>query len=438
MHALVDAVVDDLSIESIEALYEHCITLPPRELFGHRRLLHALYSALWGVGLGTVTRLKSKSFAPSMMVLLCCAHSVPNALLQADTRGLEHFPLIEIQDVWKHHGKLGPVRTMSLQLVVNLLDGVEWNMFSDLTFGSARRTPQWLRQAVELVGLLRKRVYYFIRCTSNDAVLNVPMYVDKSRIAAQSNLVETGDYDSDEEVSRAKKSKHIIVPSEMEAHDCVVNNSFIFDMDSMLGSIYSRLMLHETVTDLRDPPNVCITAFRAWIMSEIKTINAKYAVSAREKWHLGLILTDTYYRVEARKSWLGKPQPKQIVYKRNFNLPATMPKHFCEIELPADKHHEEMMRLNTDAMLMHLSAQLNVCQTVYLPDIPDPPKTDECYIFRLPLTMHWVCHVTPHLRYKCSSLTHAFAVMRVAMRALNMPPMVRRVKLDQFDGHIFG
>ena len=311
-------------------------------------------------------------------------------------------------------------------------------MFSDLMFGQTRRTAEWLRQCVELVGLLRRRVYYFVRCTSTDAVLNVPAYVDTHRIAAECNPVETGDYDSDEDVSLAKRARHVAVPEEMEAEDCEVNNNFIFDMDSMFGSIYSRLALHDTVTGLEEPPVVVINVFRAWIMAEIRTLNAKYAVGAREKWHLGLLLSETYHRIEARKSWMGKPQPKQIIFKRNFGLPETMPQQFCEIEKPAGKLWAELMHLNTDAMLMHLSAQINVCQTVYLPDIPDPPKTDKCYLYRLPLTMDWVCHVTPAKRYRCSSLTHAFVVLRTVMKALGMSPTVRRVKLDQFDKHIFG
>ena len=389
------------------------------------------------MGLNTVTRAEGKVVCPSMMTFVCCAHTVSSDQLQVDSRGIEHFPLIEIQSVWKHSRDLGPIRTMSMQLVVNLLDAVEWNIFSDYLFGQARRTNAWLQQAVELVGLLRKRIYYFVRCTSTKEILNIPGYVDLELIVTCRDHLESGNYDSDEDIGRTKKARYTI-DDEQEVYEALINNKFIFDMDSMLSSIYSRLATHdEHVVGLEKPPKVCINHFRLWIMTEIKNLNIKYVSSACENWCLDLIFSSCYQRIEARTSLVGAASKKQAVYKRNFRMPETLPRTFLELETPTVRNRSEHMRINTDAMLMHLSTETNTCQTVYLRNIPYPTPIDGYYIYYLPVTATWVCFISANKRYACESLTHAFVVLRTYMRVKGESNIVRRVRLDQFDGHIF-
>lgn len=436
MQSLVGAIVDDPAIENVNALYAYCMSAPVEELHENSDLLHRMQYSIWDSGLNGASKVNGNTYSPSMMTLVLCALSVPPERLQDDARTLSDFPSVVIQKVWQHDARdCGEIRNMSLQLVCHTLQGVEWNIFSDLMFGLEKRTRRWMLEAFSLIEQLRKRVYYFIQGSSTREILNVPEYVTITKLVNPISRAETGDCDSDADIARMRKRRcGVDIAEEDIPVEAAVNTDFLFDMDTYFSTIFMRLSQHSAITNLSVPAELNLRTLRGWVLDEIKGVNSKYVTSTREDWHLGLICSDCYARIENRTSFLGMTGKKEILYKRNHDLSDAMPRKIAEMTTPAVLNRKENVRLNMDAMFVHLSVEADLLKAVYVKAIPDVP--DEVCIFYMPIAAVWVCHISAEVAFSCTSFMHAFAVLRTHCRAQGISHMVRGLDISKFDAHI--
>jgi hypothetical protein len=358
----------------------------------------------------------------------------------------ETFPLIRIPLRWNHEKYYeAHINSWSLKITMDTLEGLEWHVFSDIWFGG--RTNEWRTQALELYFLLRTRIFDLIQEDDLPEVIDAEEYHTlhtKTDFIAHDETKEVG-YESDEETHRRKKMKYdsAINLSKFNTTVARVNSDFLVDADSLITSFEKGIAKFNLASGLVIPPaGACdVSDFRIHLFSRISKFNPTKASSVYFDWVQTIIFSNLYYRNHCRKNGLGRPcVPKHIIIAKNPNLVDLLPNTVKDITTRKLEDPERgvypstLMRISGDCALHHI-AQENADITAALlreNDIANGP-----IIVREPFSNTWICHIDADTRFLCTSYTHAFIWLRKIMRERNMPSIVRKVDLSQFDGVLF-
>jgi len=350
---------------------------------------------------------------------------------------LETFDKIKIHPKWKH-GDNAPISRMSLQATMDLLEGFEWFVFSDMT-SDFPRDKVFIKQVVELFQHIERRVHFLIRddnLTTN--VLNDPEYVTIENTVeyvnpdSESKVINSG-YDSDME--KRKKLQKAVEEETFKCERPSLNYSALFDMDTMTTTFHIHFFRYFTWPPPMRLPKRDISKFRKWIFDQITNMNHEMNVTrARRFWYEEWVITESHYRIFQRRSPLSTvPTPREVMLSKNDEL-CEENGNFSIRSITNNIASQHQIRINTDAMLFFLGEQHGkICSEMYRRKIKDDEVAGVIYRERLLGT--WTIFFSKHERYNVPSFTEAFVHLRVLMKQKGLPGERAGVFLNKFDNY---
>lgn len=341
-----------------------------------------------------------------------------------DKRSMADFPLIVLHKKWTYDAYISvPISRYPQTVVVSLLLGLDWLVFSDL-FGPDH-TPEFLRQVKEIFFLIQNRILFFINSHTLDSdLLNMPEYreiVNTVLIEA----VDTVEYDyaSDEETFMLGRN---LTRDEFSIKGAHVNTTFLYDMEAYLTHFQAQFAKLETKTIIpRVANHVSLSRLRKHLITKVAEVDHTHVVRQRMDWQHKLQIHEAQERVFRHHNGLSirTVRPRQIIVNLNDDLitqgEVTSFADLTTRQTGDKKFASAMVRLATDAMLWVWSEQTSgVIQALY-------PK----YIYRQSITNTWIAE-TPAGPVEVQSLAHGFIELR------RTTEKIESIDLKEFDSHI--
>jgi len=376
----------------------------------------------------------------SMKTFILCAHAETGMRdpttdkewkTYPDERRLSDFPSVcsHLGKNWVHEGDT-PICFMSMTHAVDMLEAVEWLLFSDITCGP--KDMIYISQLNSLFCLVRNRICCFIQENEmSTAVLNMPRFVNVKK----KGLFETVnpaivDYASDEE-TRTKLKKQIQSNTTKKDYNVAnVNMDFIYTMDSIITNIELEMAIHMARTNqayTAPTVNIDLLPLRTWLQAETVTKDIENLLLARNTWQVNLQNSPSYlriYRLDV-KNMSATVKTRALISRKNAVLAIIgRASSYKDIfEAGPGSIGKVVHRMSMDAMLIFVDSQNKRIYDAVLKQ----------YIVYNKIESTWSTTWNEVEITECS-FTHAFVALRKAMKE---EKVLHGVDISVYDDKLF-
>jgi len=253
---------------------------------------------------------------------------------------------------------------MSLNVITDLLNGIEWMLYSDMSnvLEFKNRTVLFFKDVFSLIQSIKQRIFFFIRYEKDltDSIFNVSEYytvlLKKQKI--QSSKEEEDDNDSDketkEEGGEEEEEEDMI---KQKQKNVSYNTLFILDMDTKIT--YLELELTDVLNYLESNQNIELlnvptNKFTKTLYQKcIEIFDEPLLVKKRKEWMEKLQMHRSYERIFKFRYGLSvrKIIPERAVFVANNTL--------CELNHCKDiaEMKKSNPRISSDALLDYYDMQ---------------------------------------------------------------------------------
>jgi hypothetical protein len=302
--------------------------------------------------------------------------------LTNDPRTAYDFHLVNIPECWMHDDPI-PITKMYMRYLMDLLEGLEWHVFSDFTHKA--RSAEWKKQVLDMLQLIVHRCIQFVQNKWDTVVLDVEEYrvaksisffskEDEGITSKKLKLYETRDeqaeitqYENERRKkikihldgqnvtgeystpflssSSSSKKKKVVEKLEMGEEEKDIPNpsipvkekkketewtrnvvcvslAWFYDVDAMITNFWMSY-IQDVMYPL--PPPIPIkpdlTWFRYRLFEEIRKMKEIEVVKYRRMWYENNLVTESHLRVYKRRaSHDTRPAARAVILSKNDNI----------------------------------------------------------------------------------------------------------------------